>query len=282
MSNDAFMEKLAAFRDQLTTDNPSFPTLEALWLSTFKQSLPDNLKKNEWQGNVSAGSSNMVKTATILGSDKKIAVRISKKNKKRYNNLSSNTKSAIINWWNGLADATKQKIRMYLRNEVKNLKGSMADEDLIKIISKLNTAGAGFSTQIYQTHQKIDAMLKISFLYDIVTELQSFYNWTTMGNATFGLDIYAYRFIEWGDHQRLCIIMQGGDFDLSTLYGIPAKSRSGLAMQNLKFKPNDDALRELKEIFSETKQRTMHFPDEVMWKKDLKPNNRVGGVGGHI
>ena len=176
-----------------------------------------------------------------------------------------------------MADATKQKIRMYLRNEVKNLKGSMADEDLIKIISKLNTASAGFSTQIYQTHQKIDAMLQISFLYDIVTELQSFYNWTKMGNATFGLDIYAYRFIEWGDHQRLCIIMQGGDFDLSTLYGIPAKSLEDEDMQNLKFKPNDDALRELKEIFSETVQQTMYFRDEVMWKKDLKPITELVG-----
>ena len=288
MSNDVFMVKFAAFRDQLTTDNPSFPTLEALWFSTFKQSLPDNLKQNEWQGNVSAGSSNMVKTEVVnfnkdmIDNEEneieeiKIAVRISKKNKKRYNNLHSNTKSAIINWWSRLDDATKQNIRMYLRDEVKNLKGSMAHEDLIKIISKLNTAGAGFSTQIYTPHQKIDAMLKISFLYDIVTELQSFYNWTKMGNATFGLDIYAYRFIEWGDHQRLCIIMQGGDFDLSTLYGIPAKSRSGFAMQNLKFKPNDDALRELKEIFSETKQRTMHFPDEVMWKKENIKYNTTG------
>ena len=272
MSNDAFMEKFAAFRDQLTTDNPSFPTLEELWISTFKESLPDNLKKDKWQFNVSAGSSNIVKTATRLGSDKKIAVRISKKNKKRYNNLTSDTKSTIINWWKGLADATKQEIRMYLRDEVKNLNVSMANEDLIKIISNLNTASAGFSTQIYQTHQKIDAMLKISFLYDIVTELQSFYNWTKMGNATFGLNIYAYSFIEWGGHQTLCIIMQGGDFDLSTLYGIPAVSRSsGLAMQNLKFKPNYDALRELKEIFWETKKNTKDFRDEVMWKKDLKP-----------
>jgi len=153
----------------------------------------------------------------------------------------------------------------------------MADKDLIEIISKLNTAGADLSTQIYQTHQKIDAMLQISFLYDIVTELQSFYNWTKMGNATFGLDIYAYRFIEWGNHQRLCIIMQGGDFDLSTLYGIPAKSQSGFAMQNLKFKPNDDALRELNEIFSETVQQTMYFRDEVMWKKDLKPITELVG-----
>jgi len=277
MSNDAFTVKFAAFQDQLTTDNPYFPKLKELWFSTFKQSLPDNLKQNEWQGNVSAGSSNMVKTATILESDKKIAVRISKKNKKRYNNLSSNTKSDIINWWGGLDDATKQNIRMYLRNEVKNLKVSMADKDLIEIISKLNTAGADLSTQIYQTHQKIDAMLQISFLYDIVTELQSFYNWTKMGNATFGLDIYAYRFIEWGNHQRLCIIMQGGDFDLSTLYGIPAKSQSGFAMQNLKFKPNDDALRELNEIFSETVQQTMYFRDEVMWKKDLKPITELVG-----
>ena len=95
MSNDVFMVKFAAFRDQLTTDNPSFPTLEALWFSTFKQSLPDNLKQNEWQGNVSAGSSNMVKTEVVnfnkdmIDNEEneieeiKIAVRISKKNKKR-------------------------------------------------------------------------------------------------------------------------------------------------------------------------------------------------------
>ena len=282
MNQQEFQDKLEEFQDKLLNLNPQqsqMPNLQTLWSQIFPvnyTSTPPAYELAQIFQNkqVSQGSSNMVQVVDVVNNDgtkEKVAVRISKKNGYFNTDLSNEEKGKILNWYTNLISKDALKVRMELRDCAKNrLTTMVTSKRLKKVVEK-------FPNNKYEKIQ-IENGKQLKFLHYISQEIQSYINW----NAPYKgkkysprIKIYAYKFINFNDKSRLCVIMQAGDLDLSQLYSCRKQKGPNSKFQKMKFEPNTDATKMLKAIQLKTSTRLNpnngeKFLDEIIWQQQDK------------
>ena len=273
-----YAKRKIEFQDQLLNLNPQqqMPNLQTLWSEIFSDekypstSPAQSLAQIFQNKQVSQGSSNMVQVVDVVNNDgikEKVAVRISKKNGYFNTGLSDETKKEILNWYTGFDSKNAQKVRMKLRDCAKNRRTTTTTlEQLGEVVEN------------FSNNMPIENGKQLKFLHYISQEIQSYINW----NAPYEeknkkkysprIKIYAYKFINFNDKSRLCVIMQAGDLDLSQLYS--CRKQNG---PKLKFEPNDDAKEKLEAIWHQTTTRLNpnngeKFLDEIIWQQQDKKN----------
>jgi len=205
-----FQGKLKEFQDKLLNLNPKgeppMPDLQRLWSQTFPplaESTPpaDSLAQIFQNKQVSQGSSNMVQVVEVVYNDgikEKVAVRISKKNGYFNTGLSNEKKGEILKWYTGFDSKNAQKVRMKLRDCAKNrLTTTTTLEQLGEVVEK------------FPKNMPIENGKQLKFLHYISQEIQSYINWNAPYKGKKDSDrikIYAYKFINFNDKSRLCVI----------------------------------------------------------------------------
>ena len=271
-----FQGKLKEFQDKLLNLNPKgeppMPDLQRLWSQTFPplaESTPpaDSLAQIFQNKQVSQGSSNMVQVVEVVYNDgikEKVAVRISKKNGYFNTGLSNEKKGEILKWYTGFDSKNAQKVRMKLRDCAKNrLTTTTTLEQLGEVVEK------------FPKNMPIENGKQLKFLHYISQEIQSYINWNAPYKGKKDSDrikIYAYKFINFNDKSRLCVIMQAGDLDLSQLYSCRKQKGPNSKFQKMKFEPKDDAKNILLNQRFETAQalKDEKFKDEIIWQQQDK------------